>query len=152
MKITLKSRSASETKRIGKKIGSFLSDGDVVALSGELGSGKTTLVKGIAKGLGLKDENEVTSPTFTLVHEYDAREKIYHMDWYRLNEISAADQAFLEEYFESGGVCLVEWADRAKRLLPRRRLSIHLQHSAKGTRTMKLDSSYPGHDWMRGFK
>ncbi len=125
--VTFKSGSAEQTKKVGLAIAKQLTPGDVVALFGDLGAGKTTLVKGIAKGLGVKNEAEVASPTFALIHEYSGRVKIYHLDWYRLAEVKNVDAEFAEECFNAGGVTLVEWAGREKKLLPSKRAEIHIK-------------------------
>jgi len=136
--IKLKTDSAAETQRIGEKIGKCLKAGDVVALTGPLGSGKTTLVKGIAKGLGVKDKREVVSPTFVLIHEYEAHEKIYHMDWYRLSKIEGHDRLMAEECFNSRGITLVEWADRGKDIFPKKPIQIILRYQGLKKRTIEI--------------
>ena len=133
----LKSGSSVQTRKIGAKIGALLRPGDVVALWGELGSGKTTLVKGIAGALGV-DEREVSSPTFVLVNEYEGKHKIYHIDWYRLDLVSGADASLAEECFGSDAVTLVEWAERGQALLPPDRLEIRLKHAGGDRRIIHL--------------
>src|SRR4029450_4298374 len=94
-----------------------LRPGSVVALNGELGSGKTQFVKGLAAGLGFV--GEVTSPTFTLIHEYiGGRLPIYHFDFYRLDSEEEVVQLGLEEYLQSNGVCVIEWAGKFRQLIP----------------------------------
>src|SRR5437867_10346257 len=106
------------TMTFGRRLGERLFPGAVVALIGRLGAGKTHLARAIAEGLDIPNSRVVTSPTFVLIQEYSARLPIYHFDAYRLN--SAAE--FLElgphEYFETDGVCLIEWADRVEDCLP----------------------------------
>ena len=130
--------SANETKKIGKQIGKLLRAGDVVALEGSLGSGKTTLVKGIAEGLGVKDKKEVVSPTFVLIHEYEAREKIYHMDWYRLSRVEGQDRLLAEECFNSKGIALVEWAERGKNIFPKEHIRISLRYKGTAARIIEI--------------
>ncbi|OGC10836.1 tRNA (adenosine(37)-N6)-threonylcarbamoyltransferase complex ATPase subunit type 1 TsaE [candidate division WOR-1 bacterium RIFOXYC2_FULL_37_10] len=115
MKIT--TERASETIELGKKIGASLKENDVVALFGELGSGKTTFSQGIAKGLLIKDY--VISPTFILINEYKGRIPLYHIDLYRLEKIDDIKDLGIEEYFYKNGVCLIEWAERLGPLLPK---------------------------------
>lgn len=92
--------------------------GDVFALTGELGAGKTQFVKGFVRGLGSADE--VTSPTFTLIHEYGGgRLPVYHFDFYRLDSADAVLRVGFDDYIEGDGVCLIEWADRFAQLLPK---------------------------------
>ncbi len=138
--ITFVSNSPSETKKIGGGIGRLLRENDVVALEGDLGSGKTTLVKGIAKGLGVSSEREVASPSFILIHEYQARKKIYHIDWYRLKSVQGMDALLAEECFRSQGVALVEWADRGKTILPSERILIRLKHRGPVTRAITVSA------------
>lgn len=111
------SRSVEETIAIGRQIGEAARSGDVFALIGDLGAGKTQLVKGIAAGLGTPAE--VTSPTFTLIHEYTgSRTPLYHFDFYRITSAEEAARLGLDEYFYGNGVCVIEWADRFPELLP----------------------------------
>lgn len=114
------------TEEFGRRLGRMLFPGAVVALAGPLGAGKTHLVRAIAEGLGVEDSRAVNSPTFVLIQEYDARLPIYHFDAYRL----PSPQAFLDlgaqEYFQGGGVCLVEWADKVKECLPAEHVWIDL--------------------------
>src|SRR5688572_7220392 len=108
----------AETEAFGRRLGRLLFPGAVVALVGPLGAGKTHLVRAIAEGLGISDSRLVSSPTFVLIQEYEARLPIYHFDAYRLaSEAEFADLG-VQEYFEGCGVCLVEWADRVKGCLP----------------------------------
>jgi tRNA threonylcarbamoyladenosine biosynthesis protein TsaE len=111
------SRQPSETIAFAKDVASRLRAGTVVALNGELGSGKTQFVKGLAAGLGFA--GEVTSPTFTLIHEYmGGRLPIYHLDFYRLDAEEEALQIGLEEYMQGDGVCVIEWAGKFRELIP----------------------------------
>ena len=111
------SRQPSETIAFAREMASRLRAGTVVALNGELGSGKTQFVKGLASGLGFT--GEVTSPTFTLIHEYvGGRLPIYHFDFYRLDNEVEVVQLGLEEYLQSDGVCVIEWAGKFRQLIP----------------------------------
>lgn len=114
--------SASGTIALGKKIGEKLQPNDVLALYGPLGAGKTTLVQGVAEGLGIKDY--VTSPTFILINEYQGRIPLYHVDLYRLADVSQIEDLGIEEYFTKGGVCVIEWAERLKNLMPKKHQAI----------------------------
>ena len=124
MKIIKLTVSAEETVDLGERLGKLLGPGDVVALFGDLGAGKTTLTKGIAVGLGLADD--VHSPTFTLIHEHHGAVPLYHVDLYRLSREEEIETLGLEEYIYSDGVTIIEWADRMKSLLPKDRLDITL--------------------------
>ncbi len=114
----------NETQAAGKRLGNLLQAGDVIALIGDLGTGKTTLTKGIAHGMGIR--GMVQSPTFTLVQEYRGNPPLFHCDPYRLE--GAEDLVLLgfEEYFERGGVVIMEWADKVESLLPTDRLTLTL--------------------------
>ena len=102
---------------VGTRCGREARRGDVFALTGDLGAGKTQFVKGLVAGLGSDDE--VTSPTFTLIHEYTSgRLPVYHLDFYRLNHRDELRQLGLEDYFNGEGVCVIEWADRFPEILP----------------------------------
>src|SRR5699024_11445006 len=111
------------TLEVAKALASFFEAGDVVTLEGDLGVGKTTFTKGIAKGLEIK--RAVTSPTFTIIKEYDGRLKLYHMDAYRL-EFSDEDLGY-DEYFYGEGVTVIEWPQFIEEYLPENRLMIHLK-------------------------
>ena len=132
------SHSAAQTIRIGRIFGRSLKAGDVVALQGKLGAGKTTLVKGIAKGLGLSSAKLVSSPTYALIHEYQGQKKIYHLDWYRLNHVKGADAEFARECFDSDGVTLVEWPERGAKLLPKGTVRVRISHQGPSTRRLQV--------------
>lgn len=101
------SHNVEETYKIAEQVASNLKGGEVILLNGDLGAGKTTFTKGLAKALGVKDT--VTSPTFTYVKEYDGRLKLYHFDMYRVGDADEVYELGLEEYFYKGGVVVVEW-------------------------------------------
>lgn len=107
---TYVTRSPEETFGLGKQLGQKLKDGDIVALCGDLGAGKTMFAKGIAAGLGITEE--VTSPTFTLLKEYEGRLKLYHFDLYRIEEEEELKETGFYDYLGGEGVCVIEWADK----------------------------------------
>lgn len=124
MRIALRAETAEDTRAVGAAIADLLLPGDVIALTGELGAGKTTLVQGAARGLGSGDH--VVSPTFTLVREYRARIPIYHVDVYRLDRVQEVIDLGFEEIEDSGGVTFVEWGDAVEGLLAPSRLQVEL--------------------------
>ena len=131
------SKSIEETIEIGSKIAKDLKPGDVVALIGDLGAGKTVLTKGIAKGLGVKDTRYVNSPTFVIIKEYKGKMPLYHFDLYRLNKSSMYDEISFEEYFYDDGVTVIEWADKIKKLLPKKHIEVRL--SVAGDEKRKIE-------------
>jgi len=123
----IETHSVADTIAFGERLATELQPGDVLALTGDLGAGKTCLVKGIARGLGIAQE--VTSPTFTLIHEYrGGRLPLNHVDLYRLDNVEAAVGIGIEEYLGGDGVTVIEWAERIAPLLPAttRRIAITL--------------------------
>lgn len=116
--------SPEETFQVGYRLGEAMQAGDVVALSGELGAGKTCLIQGICAGL--KVDEPVTSPTFTLINEYTGRLKVAHFDLYRLDDPEAVLDLGFDEYMESDRVCLIEWGDKFPELMPPRRMDIQI--------------------------
>ena len=114
-----------ETKQLGSQIAANLGAGAVVALNGDLGCGKTAFVKGVAEYFGC--DGEVSSPTYTLVNEYDAEVPIYHFDVYRISDPEEMYEVGFDEYLESGGVCFIEWAGLIDEILPEERPEITIE-------------------------
>ena len=133
---TYMSPDVQTTHRIGHIIGSCLGEGDVVLLNGDLGSGKTCLTQGIARGLG--SEDNVRSPTFVIVAEYSGLIPIYHIDLYRLEKIGSIDNLYLEEYLYGEGVCIIEWPDRTQDLFPLGSFSVRLEKVNQTTRAIQV--------------
>ena len=131
------SKSAEETQQIGEQVGRRLQPGDVVALIGELGAGKTTFIQGVAKGLSI-DPAEVKSPTFVLMREYSGTVPIVHMDSYRLENPDAAIWLDLELVFSPQKVTVIEWADRVQACLPEKYLEIRFAHKSAHQRSMRV--------------
>jgi len=141
--VILESDSVASTQKIGRQIGAALRPGHVVALVGPLGSGKTTLVKGIADGAGVADPRQVNSPTFVIVNEYQGRAlHIYHIDAYRLRGSTDLDAIGFEEMTTQGAI-LLEWADRVAEVLPEDHLTIALQPLAEHRRQLHLTAKGP---------
>ena len=135
----IESHNVEETLKLGKRIGKLLRKRDVVALSGEFGSGKTTLIKGIAGGLGVKETRYVNSPSFVIVKEYKGRLPVYHFDIHRLDKLSELDTVGYEDFFYGDGVVLIEWADKIKKLLPAEYLDIRLSLKDENSRFIELN-------------
>lgn len=131
-------KSINETIKLGATLGSLISKGDVVALTGELGSGKTTLIKGIAKGLGVKDTRYVNSPSFVIVKEYKGKIPLYHLDVFRLDDPSTLDTVGYKEFFYGDGATVIEWADKIRELLPDEYLDIELFVKGEKEREIKI--------------
>ena len=120
--------SAEETEAFGHRLAASLAPGDVVALYGDLGAGKTHLVKGIGAAFGIPPE-QITSPTFTIVHEYAGNAfPLYHIDAYRIKALNEFFELGYEEYFYGDGLCLIEWPEKVEPLLPEHTLRLRLSH------------------------
>ncbi|HYN88046.1 MAG TPA: tRNA (adenosine(37)-N6)-threonylcarbamoyltransferase complex ATPase subunit type 1 TsaE [Ardenticatenaceae bacterium] len=138
--LDIMSHSPDHTRQVGRRLARWLQAGDVILLSGRLGSGKTHLAQGIGAGLGI--EESIRSPTFTLINEYDSgRLPFYHVDLYRLHGEREAATIGLEEFFQAGdGVVVVEWPEQAAALLPSEALSVSLSHVADNQRAIVLSA------------
>src|SRR5690625_1783047 len=130
----IKTKTEEETIKLASRLALLLKPGDVVTLEGELGTGKTTFTKGIAQGLGVKQN--ITSPTFTIIKEYDGELPLYHMDAYRL-EHSEEDIGFTE-YFYGDGISVVEWSQFIEDFLPEERLNIVIEYVSDNVRRLKF--------------
>ncbi|HOD29864.1 MAG TPA: tRNA (adenosine(37)-N6)-threonylcarbamoyltransferase complex ATPase subunit type 1 TsaE [Syntrophales bacterium] len=124
----IESISPEETRRLGRAIGRALTAGSIVALNGELGTGKTTLTQGIARGLDVPEAFQVTSPTFTLVNEYPGRLTLYHVDLYRLSGPADLETLGYEEFFFAEGVTVVEWSEKIAEILDEGCIFIELRY------------------------
>ena len=134
----VESSSPAETEALAARLAVLLDSGDVVTVSGELGAGKTTFVRGACRALGV--EQPVTSPTFTIGHRYHGRLDVSHLDLYRFNGVSAAEWGDLEPYF-SDAVCFVEWPEAAGDGLPPVRAAVRLSHVDPGRRNIEVDAA-----------
>jgi len=119
--------SARETMLVGEKLAKELKPGDIIALSGNLGSGKTTFTKGLGKGLGVKYPGRINSPTFVLIKEYDGKMPLYHLDLYRLDDLKEIENLAIEEYIYGNGVTVIEWAEKIKCILPKKHILVKLR-------------------------
>ena len=136
---SLASCSVRDTECLGSLIGSGVQGGEVFALYGEVGTGKTALVRGIAAGLGAAPRS-VSSPTFVLIHEYHGRLPLAHADLYRLTSSQTLPHLGLEEYFDGRTVVAIEWAERAMNELPPDRVDIRFTHQSETERTIMITS------------
>ncbi|MCP9291126.1 tRNA (adenosine(37)-N6)-threonylcarbamoyltransferase complex ATPase subunit type 1 TsaE [Gracilimonas sediminicola] len=127
------SSSVDETIQIGFEFGKQLTPGDVVCLAGDLGAGKTHFVKGVASFFGIEPE-KVSSPTYTLIHEYSGDTPVYHFDCYRLKHEQEALEIGAEEYFYGDGVCLVEWPEKIDGLIPEDAIWVEMSHLPENKR------------------
>jgi len=141
--LTYDSVSAGETIRLGRNLGCNLQAGDVVALIGELGSGKTWFAKGIGLGLGVPADTVITSPSFSLMNVYEGRYPFYHIDGYRLENLSDFLSAGLDEYLYQDGIAAVEWADRWPEILPDWHVRIEILITGDTSRRICLSGFHP---------
>lgn len=133
------SASPEQTRTLGETLGRYVCAGDLIALIGELGSGKTLFVGGLARGLGVDPTTYVSSPTFTVMHRYSGRLPLYHIDLYRIDRPEALYTLGLEEYLEGDGVAAVEWAERGGAIFPRTRLTVRLLDAGPEARAIELE-------------
>lgn len=134
--LLFRTSSEEETVALGEQLAACLPRRAAVLLAGNLGAGKTTLAKGIVKGLGAAEPEEVSSPTFTLIHEYGPR--VFHVDLYRLEEEREVASLGLDELFDREGVVLVEWGERFPALMPEPRIEIHITAADDDTREFRI--------------
>jgi tRNA threonylcarbamoyladenosine biosynthesis protein TsaE len=129
--------SPTQTRRLGKNLARKLHQGSLVALCGSLGSGKTTMIKGICQGLGIKEL--VRSPCFVIMTQYQAKLPVYHFDLYRLKSPEELHTIGYEEYFYGDGICLVEWAEKARNFLPDERIEVYLKIVSNSEREIEIN-------------
>jgi len=141
MSVDVLSNSPEQTIEFGRKIGDKLRGGEVIGVSGPLGSGKTHLIKGIAAGAGAKNERQVSSPTFVIVNEYSGRFDIYHIDAYRLKSIGEFEMLGFDDYCRQDSVVLIEWADKIEAALRGMDyIRIELAHAGENARTIHVEN------------
>jgi len=138
----LQSNSDTETKEIGHRLGEQLKRGDVVCLYGELGAGKTTMVKGIASAFGI-DERDITSASFTIIAEYNVSVPFYHIDLYRISPDEVPELG-LQEYLGADSVAVIEWAERAEGEIPEQSVRVTLRHKEDNTRDIEIKGIHIG--------
>jgi tRNA threonylcarbamoyladenosine biosynthesis protein TsaE len=135
--MVLSARTAAELQAIAERLGRALQAGDVVALIGPLGAGKTTFVQGLARGLGVPPDRHVASPTFALVNEHPGRVPLVHADLYRINDARELDELGLGDAYDRAAVA-IEWLDRFPDAAPRERLTVEIEIGADGGRTLRF--------------
>jgi tRNA threonylcarbamoyladenosine biosynthesis protein TsaE len=149
-KIDIKTHSINETRNLGQKIGTLIDQPLVIALIGDLGSGKTVFVQGLAKGLEVPDGYYITSPTFTLINEYPGRHPLVHVDLYRLENVSDLEDIGLDEILHGQAVIAIEWADKLSDGLPAEHLLVTMKIIDDDCRTLDLNAT--GHNAMNLLK
>ncbi len=130
-----KSNSREETEQFACEYAKTLRAGDVVLLDGDMGAGKTVFSKGVAKGLGVKEE--VTSPTYAYMNDYDGR--LFHYDCYRIESVEQAENLGLADYFDMGGICLIEWAQNIAPLLPKKVKKVYIRKISENEREIQIE-------------
>jgi tRNA threonylcarbamoyladenosine biosynthesis protein TsaE len=135
---SFETRSEEETRALGRDLAGKLPQQGVVLLIGELGAGKTTLAKGIAEGRGAARAEDVSSPTFTLIHEYGDPVSVYHIDLYRLDTLEEARRLGLEDIYDAPALVLIEWGERFPELLPPQRVEIRIHDPGEDTRAIEV--------------
>lgn len=131
----------ADTERLGIFLGETAGPGETICLDGDLGAGKTTLAQAIARGLAVPESCYVTSPSFAILHEYEGRMPMYHMDFYRLQDANEIIDLGFEEYFYLSGLTVIEWSKRAFEILPEERLSLELLRENDEARTIIIQAS-----------
>lgn len=129
-----------DTEALGERVGKLLIPGTVIAMRGGLGAGKTVFARGIARGLGVEDS--ITSPTYTLINEYQGRLPFYHMDAYRLAGEEEFDFLDARRYLYGDGVCLIEWSERVEKVLPENAVTIIIEVRGDASRTISLQAPW----------
>jgi len=132
------SKSSGQTAKLGEALGRLLDSGNVIALIGELGAGKTVFAQGLARGLGVGADEYVSSPSFTLVNQYRGRVPVFHVDTYRLGNEAEMVALGYEEYFDPNGVTIIEWADKVRALLPEKCIIVEFQVVGVDSREIEL--------------
>lgn len=142
--LTIMTQSVDETQKLGQKIGTLIKQPLAIALIGDLGSGKTAFVQGLARGLEVPDEYYITSPTFTLINEYPGRCDLVHVDLYRLEKIDDLEDIGLDEMLHGRSVIAIEWADKLLNGLLAEHLTVRLKITDRNNRKLSLDAT--GHN------
>jgi tRNA threonylcarbamoyladenosine biosynthesis protein TsaE len=147
--IQIQINNLDDTLKLGTLLGRLAGPGDVICLDGDLGAGKTALSQAIARGLGVPETCYVTSPSFAILHEYQGRIPMYHMDFYRLQDSGEVEDLGFDEYFYLAGLTVIEWSIRAVDLLPDERLILVITQSDDLSRTVTLKGTQKYSDVLR---
>lgn len=139
--VQIKLHNLEDTEKLGLLLGNLAAPGDVICLDGDLGAGKTALSQAIARGLGVPDTCYVTSPSFAILHEYEGRIPMYHMDFYRLQDAGEVEDLGFDEYFYLAGLTVIEWSSRAVELLPDDRIALLIELNNDLSRTITFKST-----------
>ncbi len=134
------SSSAEETCAIAERFATHLSPNSIIALSGDLGAGKTTFVKGLTQRITSTPIDEICSPTFTYLNIYEGERTVYHFDLYRLNRQSQFVSMGFDDYFEKDGICCIEWPERINDLLPQETITVDIAYASDQTRTITINN------------
>ena len=134
-----RTESPEETQSLGEELGKKLKPGHVIALIGDLGTGKTCLTQGIARGVGLAPNEVVNSPSYILINEYNGNIPIYHIDLYRIETSEEIVELGLGEYVNGDGICIIEWADRMENALPERCIKVHITWIGENARSIRIE-------------
>ena len=137
--MTIITNNAEETIAVGEKLGASMDSGDVIALYGDLGAGKTTIIRGIAQGLGIS--SRVTSPTFTIVNEYPGKIPLFHFDMYRIADKDELFEIGWDEYLERDGICIVEWSENIEGAFPPGTIRIRIDKLDENKRSITINLS-----------
>ena len=146
MELELVTGSPEETQEFGRRLGELAEPGDVFLMTGDLGSGKTCLTQGIARGLGVKEH--ALSPTFVIMREMHGRLALYHIDLYRLDRLEETEDLGLDDYFYGEGVSVVEWAEKALALMPPDRMMVRIDYLSNTERRMRLSPNGKRYEQM----
>ncbi len=136
MNLNIITKSSEEMKNLGKEVGKLAKSGDLLAFYGELGAGKTCFIQGISRGLEVKDY--VTSPSFTIVNEYQGKIPVYHFDLFRLDNTEEIFELGYEEYLYGEGLTVIEWAEKVEHFLPKEHLKIYIEFEDRGRRKISF--------------
>jgi len=139
--IKIQLKNLRDTEKLGRFLGETASPGETICLDGDLGAGKTTLAQAIARGLEVPENCYVTSPSFAILHEYEGRIPMYHMDFYRLQDVGEVLDLGFEEYFYQRGLTVIEWSKRALEILPEERLTLELLQDNDEMRTVIIQAT-----------